>query len=156
MPWQTFQMILSLNTALRPADYANPIGPSSIGGEKIAKALVALVTGKDGQGTGILAGDNRTISAAFRCLILSPYSLIPVLGFVLSSRHARANHPPLRHTARQRSRSCSWLERQGAGSALFRHHHHRRKVHQRIRQRQSGAIRILDYLVRFLRGRSFL
>jgi len=56
MPWQTFQMILSLNTALRPADYANPIGPSSIGGEKIAKALVALVTGKDGQGTGILAG----------------------------------------------------------------------------------------------------
>jgi len=56
MPWQTFQMILSLNTALRPVDYANPIKPSSIGGEKIAKALVALVTGKDGQGTGILAG----------------------------------------------------------------------------------------------------
>lgn len=40
------------------ADYANPIEPSSIGGEKIAKAIVALVTGSDGQirGTRILAG----------------------------------------------------------------------------------------------------
>ena len=29
-----------------PADYANPIEPSSIGGEKIAKVIVALVTGR--------------------------------------------------------------------------------------------------------------
>jgi hypothetical protein len=28
----------------RPEDYANPIEPSSIGGEKIARAIVALVT----------------------------------------------------------------------------------------------------------------
>ncbi len=40
-----------------PADYANPIEPSSIGGEKIAKAIVALVTGRDEQicGTRILS-----------------------------------------------------------------------------------------------------
>ena len=31
------------------ADYANPIEPSSIGGEKIARAIVALVTGRDNQ-----------------------------------------------------------------------------------------------------------
>ena len=31
------------------ADYANPIEPSSVGGEKIAKAIVALVTGRDEQ-----------------------------------------------------------------------------------------------------------
>lgn len=39
-----------------PTDYANPIEPSSIGGEKIAKAIVALVTGRDDQmfGTRIL------------------------------------------------------------------------------------------------------
>ena len=39
-----------------PADYANPIEPSSIGGEKIAKAIVALVTGRENQihGTRIL------------------------------------------------------------------------------------------------------
>lgn len=41
----------------QPADYANPIEPSSIGGEKIAKAIVALVTEPDGQGTRILAGE---------------------------------------------------------------------------------------------------
>ena len=29
----------------RAEDYANPIEPSSIGGEKIARAIVALVTG---------------------------------------------------------------------------------------------------------------
>ena len=29
----------------RPEDYANPIEPSSVGGEKIARAIVALVTG---------------------------------------------------------------------------------------------------------------
>lgn len=42
----------------QPADYANPIEPSSIGGEKIAKAIVALVTGSYGQvrGTRIFAG----------------------------------------------------------------------------------------------------
>lgn len=41
-----------------PTDYANPIEPSSIGGEKIARAIVALVTGSDGhiRGTRILAG----------------------------------------------------------------------------------------------------
>jgi hypothetical protein len=41
-----------------PADYANPIEPSSIGGEKIARAIVALVTGRDDQtrGTRILGG----------------------------------------------------------------------------------------------------
>ena len=32
-----------------PVDYANPIEPSSIGGEKIARAIVALVTGRDNQ-----------------------------------------------------------------------------------------------------------
>lgn len=39
-----------------PRDYANPIEPSSIGGEKIAKAIVALVTGRYDQlhGTRIL------------------------------------------------------------------------------------------------------
>ena len=42
----------------RPADYANPIEPSSIGGEKIAKAIVALVTESGGhvRGTRIFAG----------------------------------------------------------------------------------------------------
>src|SRR5215469_8652884 len=41
-----------------PADYANPIEPSSIGGEKIAKVIVALVTRSAGHvcGTQILAG----------------------------------------------------------------------------------------------------
>ena len=40
-----------------PADYANPIEPSSIGGEKIAKAIVALVTGHENQvyGTRIVS-----------------------------------------------------------------------------------------------------
>ncbi len=40
-----------------PTDYANPIEPSSIGGEKIAKVIVALVTGFDDhvRGTRILA-----------------------------------------------------------------------------------------------------
>ena len=39
-----------------PADYANPIEPSSIGGEKIARAIVTLVTGRENQmrGTRIL------------------------------------------------------------------------------------------------------
>jgi len=39
-----------------PADYANPIEPSSVGGEKIAKAIVSLVTGRENQmhGTRIL------------------------------------------------------------------------------------------------------
>jgi hypothetical protein len=32
-----------------PPDYANSIEPSSIGGEKIAKAIVALVTGRENQ-----------------------------------------------------------------------------------------------------------
>jgi hypothetical protein len=32
-----------------PTDYANPIEPSSIGGAKIAKAIVALVTGREDQ-----------------------------------------------------------------------------------------------------------
>ena len=38
-------------------DYANPIEPSTMGGEKIAKAIVALVTGRDDQmsGTRILS-----------------------------------------------------------------------------------------------------
>jgi hypothetical protein len=41
-----------------PADYANPIEPSSIGGEKIAKAIVALVIGPEDQmsGTRIFGG----------------------------------------------------------------------------------------------------
>lgn len=41
----------------RPAYYANPIEPSSIGGEKIAKAIVALVTESEGhvRGTRIFA-----------------------------------------------------------------------------------------------------
>jgi len=34
------------------ADYANPIEPSSIGGEKIAKAIVALLTGQENQMCG--------------------------------------------------------------------------------------------------------
>ena len=40
-----------------PADYANPIEPSSVGGEKIAMAIVALVTGRDDEmyGTRILS-----------------------------------------------------------------------------------------------------
>jgi hypothetical protein len=40
-----------------PADYANPIEPSSMGGEKIARAIVTLVTDSGGQmwGTRILA-----------------------------------------------------------------------------------------------------
>ena len=40
-----------------PTDYANPIEPSSIGGEKIARVIVALVTGFDDhvRGTRILA-----------------------------------------------------------------------------------------------------
>ena len=39
-----------------PEDYANPIEPSSVGGEKIARVIVALVTGsKDsGRATRIL------------------------------------------------------------------------------------------------------
>ena len=32
-----------------PSDYANPIEPSSIGGQKIARAIVALVTGRENQ-----------------------------------------------------------------------------------------------------------
>lgn len=45
-----------------PADYANPIEPSSIGGEKIAKVIVALVTGsnEDLRGTRILAAPRAT------------------------------------------------------------------------------------------------
>jgi hypothetical protein len=45
-----------------PADYANPIEPSSIGGEKIAKAIVALVTGRDNQmyGTQILGAQRMS------------------------------------------------------------------------------------------------
>jgi hypothetical protein len=41
-----------------PADYANPIEPSSIGGEKIAKVIAALVrqSGDHGCGTRILGG----------------------------------------------------------------------------------------------------
>lgn len=40
-----------------PADYANPIEPSSIGGGKIARAIVALVTGRENQmhGTRLLS-----------------------------------------------------------------------------------------------------
>lgn len=48
-----------------PADYANPIEPSSIGGEKIAKAIVAMVTERENQihGTRILgAPRTRTLS----------------------------------------------------------------------------------------------
>jgi hypothetical protein len=50
-----------------PADYANPIEPSSVGGEKIAKAIVALVTGCENQmhGTRIL-GAPRTQTLAVR------------------------------------------------------------------------------------------
>jgi len=33
-----------------PEDYANPIEPSSVGGEKIARAIVALVTGSNSNG----------------------------------------------------------------------------------------------------------
>jgi hypothetical protein len=41
-----------------PTDYANPIEPSSIGGEKIARVIVALLTGSRDhvRGTRILAG----------------------------------------------------------------------------------------------------
>jgi len=48
-----------------PTDYANPIEPSSIGGEKIARAIVALVTGRYDQmyGTRILS-TSRTPSAS--------------------------------------------------------------------------------------------
>src|SRR5262245_3094247 len=40
-----------------PEDYANPIEPSSVGGEKIARAIVAVVTGSssNGQATRIVA-----------------------------------------------------------------------------------------------------
>jgi hypothetical protein len=46
-------------TTLR--DYANSIEPSSIGGEKIARAIVALVTGRDDQmhGTRILGAQRE-------------------------------------------------------------------------------------------------
>jgi hypothetical protein len=46
-----------------PADYANPIEPSSIGGEKIARAIVALVAGRDNQmyGTRIVTGPRNSI-----------------------------------------------------------------------------------------------
>ena len=45
-----------------PRDYANPIEPSSIGGEKIATAIVALVTGRYDQlqGTRILGASRET------------------------------------------------------------------------------------------------
>jgi hypothetical protein len=47
------------------ADYANPIEPSSIGGEKIAKAIAALVTGRDAQMSGTrIVGAVRTASTA--------------------------------------------------------------------------------------------
>ena len=47
-----------------PRDYANPIEPSSIGGEKIAKAIVALVTGRYDQmyGTRILGASREPSS----------------------------------------------------------------------------------------------
>ena len=47
-----------------PPDYANPIEPSSIGGEKIAKAIVALMTGRENQmhGTRLLLRRLRTLS----------------------------------------------------------------------------------------------
>lgn len=46
-----------------PADYANPIEPSSIGGEKIARAIVTLVAGRDNQihGTRIVTGPRNSI-----------------------------------------------------------------------------------------------
>src|SRR5258708_6544912 len=40
---------------------------------------------------------------------------------------------------------------QRARPALQRHHNHRRKVHQRLHQRQGRPTRILDHLVRLLR-----
>jgi hypothetical protein len=45
-----------------PKDYANPIEPSSIGGEKIAKAIVALVTARYDQmhGTRILGAPRES------------------------------------------------------------------------------------------------
>jgi hypothetical protein len=47
-----------------PKDYANPIEPSSVGGEKIARVIVALVTGsKDGvRSTRILPGPGFSTS----------------------------------------------------------------------------------------------
>jgi hypothetical protein len=41
-----------------PEDYANPIEPSSVGGEKIARIIVALVTGSrdSGRATRVLPG----------------------------------------------------------------------------------------------------
>ena len=41
-----------------PEDYANPIEPSSVGGEKIARAMVTLVTGPNlnGEATRVVAG----------------------------------------------------------------------------------------------------
>ena len=47
-----------------PPDYANLIEPSSIGGEKIAKAIVALMTGRENQmhGTRLLLRRLRTLS----------------------------------------------------------------------------------------------
>jgi hypothetical protein len=47
-----------------PADYANPIEPSSIGGEKIARAIIALVTGHHDQrcGTWILGTPRNAVN----------------------------------------------------------------------------------------------
>ena len=39
-----------------PQDYANPIEPSSVGGEKIARAIAALVTGSDAHAWNQLKG----------------------------------------------------------------------------------------------------
>jgi hypothetical protein len=51
-----------------PEDYANPIEPSSIGGAKIAAAIVALVTGRGDEtcGTRILAATRRPATADMR------------------------------------------------------------------------------------------
>jgi hypothetical protein len=51
-------VIDSRSICTNPADYANPIEPSSIGGDKIAKVIVALVTrsGDHACGTRILTG----------------------------------------------------------------------------------------------------
>jgi hypothetical protein len=55
---KSLQVIDLRSICTLPADYANPIEPSSIGGEKIARAIVALVADSGGQtrGTRILAG----------------------------------------------------------------------------------------------------
>jgi hypothetical protein len=47
------------------SDYANPIEPSSIGGEKIARAIVALVTGRHDQvyGTRILSTPRNAVNS---------------------------------------------------------------------------------------------